>query len=89
MVRFTASEARRQISRLLDAAERGEEVIVERKGARFRISLDTSGSGKGLEVAQAAPSPLLIEDEAILSGQWTWVSDQDGKLQFQARDPES
>lgn len=36
MIRYAASEARRELFRLLDSVENGEEVILERKGIRFR-----------------------------------------------------
>ncbi len=41
MKRYTAAKARQQFSLLLDAAERGEPVIVERRGVRFRIRART------------------------------------------------
>jgi len=77
MARYTVSEARRQFFQLLDAAERGEEVVLERKGVRFRLVTDVPGH------AESAPSPLVVDDPGVLSGQWTWVTDEQGQLQFQ------
>ena len=80
MARYSASDARRQFSGLLDAAERGEEVVLERHGVRFRLTLDPSTP------EPASSSPLIIEDEDVLSGNWTWATDEQGRLKFSARD---
>jgi hypothetical protein len=78
MTRVTASEARQEFFRLLDAVEQGEPVIVERKGVRFRLS-----------VVRREPtshaSPVLVSDPEVLSGNWTWVGDREGQLQFRPR----
>jgi hypothetical protein len=79
MGRYTASEARRLLFRLLDAAERGEEVILERRGARFRIELDHPDD------VEIPDSPLVVEDPALLDGQWAWTSDEDGNLHLRTR----
>lgn len=82
MRRFNVSEARRELSRLLDAAEAGEEVIVERHGVEFRVVVGSRGRS-------VPPSPpFVIEDPAVLSGNWTWIPDEDGQLQFVARQEE-
>jgi hypothetical protein len=79
MTRIKASEARQEFFRLLDAAEKGEAVIVERKGARFRLTLVPP------EPIGTPASPVLVEDPEVLSGNWTWVGDQEGQLQFRSR----
>lgn len=66
MARFTATEARRQFFQLLDRVERGESVVLERKGLRFRLILEREGA---TEPPRAAP---VIVDEALLEGDWTW-----------------
>jgi len=78
MARYSASEARRQFFELLDAAERGEEVILDRKGIRFRLVVEPN------QVVEPPTSPLIIDDPDVLSGEWTWVSDGRGQLQFQS-----
>ena len=80
MVRFTVTEARKQLFRLLDSAEKGEEVILERKGTRFRLILDPGPKSGDCSVAL-----LDVTDEDVLSGEWTWTSGAEGQLQFQAR----
>jgi hypothetical protein len=31
------------------------------------------------------PSPLVIDDAEVLAGNWTWLSDENGKLSFEPR----
>ena len=79
MTRVTANVAREQLPRLLDAVEHGEEVVVEREGREFRLSL-VSDSSPARRV-----SPLIIDDPDVLSGDWTWTAGEDGRLHFQPR----
>jgi prevent-host-death family protein len=79
MTRLTASEARQEFFRLLDAVEQGEAVIVERKGVRFRLSVVPR------ERTDRSASPVLVNDPDVLSGNWTWAGDQAGRLQFRPR----
>ena len=79
MTRLKAREARQEFFHLLDAVERGEAVIVERKGVRFRLTLVPP------EPAADSASPVVVEDPDVLSGNWTWVGDREGQLQFQPR----
>jgi antitoxin (DNA-binding transcriptional repressor) of toxin-antitoxin stability system len=46
MKRYTTATAKQRFSLLLDAAERGEPVIIERRGVRFRIQTDRRSSRK-------------------------------------------
>ena len=80
MARYTATDARKQFFHLLDAAERGEDVVLERHGVRFKLVLDTA------EQPEAVESSLIVADEAVLSGNWTWTSDEEGQLQFKSQD---
>jgi prevent-host-death family protein len=77
MARTTASQARQHLSRLLDAAERGEEVIVERRGVQFRIVAEAMETG-----AVSSSEPLLLADDAVLAGEWHWSTGDDGDLVF-------
>ncbi len=79
MMRLNATEARQEFFRLLDAVEQGESVIVERKGVRFQLALVPAAS------ASAPTSPVAVCDPEVLSGEWTWKSDEDGNLQFRGR----
>lgn len=79
MTQIKASAARKEFFRLLDAVEKGEAVIVERKGARFRLSLVSP------EPIRTPASPVVVADPEVLSGNWTWLGDRDGQLQFRPR----
>jgi len=80
MTRFTASAAQLQLFELLDVVEQGEEVVVERRGTRFRVVLDDARSD------EIPPSPLIIKDPDVLAGNWTWQADENGQLDFQIRE---
>ena len=76
MPRSSASEARRNFFALLDAAERGEDVVLERHGVRFRLVREDG-------LPQALPdSPLIVADPSLLEQDWTWAPDASGDLQF-------
>ena len=63
-----------------------EELLKAVESARTKPAADiapentTAGRGKSIP-----PSPLVIDDTEVLSGNWTWRSDADGKLSFQSR----
>jgi prevent-host-death family protein len=79
MKRYTAAQARQRLARVLDEAERGEPVIIERRGVRFRVQTErkTSGSLKGKRY-------FRINDPAVERGTWTW-NWEPGKLEFVPR----
>jgi len=79
VTKIKASEARQEFFRLLDAVERGETVVVERKGTRFKLSLLAEQAVTVLE------SPVRVTDPDVMSGDWTWVGDSEGQLQFEPR----
>lgn len=82
MKRFTASDARRELFRILDSVEKGEVIVLERKGVRFRLILDRDES----RPEEGTRKRLMIRDPAVLSGEWTWTADDDGQLQFHSRE---
>jgi hypothetical protein len=80
MKRYTAAAARQQFSHILDAAERGEAVVIERRGIRFLVRTE----GRSASKRGPAPAPLIeFIDPAVASGQWTWDWDAGG-LRFVA-----
>jgi antitoxin (DNA-binding transcriptional repressor) of toxin-antitoxin stability system len=83
MRRYSTSEARRRIADVLDGAEHGEVVVIERKGVRFRVTVDRVGPAR---IPAAAKRPLLeIRDPAVDRGDWTWRPAPDGRgLTFSA-----
>jgi len=69
MKRFTAAKARQQFSLLLDTAERGESVIIERRGVRFRIRAEQQPA---LRATSRRVPVIEFVDPAIAAGRWSW-----------------
>lgn len=80
MRRYTSSELRSRLAEVLDAAERGEGVVIERRGVRFALRAERRTS------ARRSRRRSLIEalDPAVADGQWTWAWGPGG-LQFDGR----
>jgi antitoxin (DNA-binding transcriptional repressor) of toxin-antitoxin stability system len=78
--RYSVARARANFSHLLDAAEAGDAVVIERRGVRFRLEADRT------RTRRAAGRRRVIEyaDPAVQAGQWTWVWAKGG-LRFTAR----
>jgi antitoxin (DNA-binding transcriptional repressor) of toxin-antitoxin stability system len=79
MKRYTVAQVREQLATALDDAERGEPIIIERRGVRFLLAVET-------KKPRSAPRQSRIEtlDPAVASGQWTWVWTAKG-LRFKGR----
>ena len=82
MRRYTAAQARQHFSTVLDAAEAGEPVVIERRGVRFAVRAEQA------EKTPARRRRPVIEwmDPAVACGNWTWVWTSKG-LRFSARKP--
>jgi len=66
--RYTSSQVRERLADVLDAAERGEEVIIERRGVRFSIRAERAGS------TRRRRQPVIeTVDPAVAAGEWTWT----------------
>ena len=80
MKHMKVAEARARFGEILDEAEKGTAVVIERRGVRFKLVVDAP--------AQAVSSRRggLFEhvDPAVLSGQWSWTAGPKG-LRFAAR----
>jgi prevent-host-death family protein len=73
MKRFQAAAARRRFSELLDAAEHGETVVIERRGVRFRVEPMREPQRRRRR------TPLFqFIDPAVEAGEWTWGWGPDG-----------
>jgi hypothetical protein len=80
--RFLVAEARARFGELLDEADQGETVIIERWGVQYTLKAQTM-------VAQPTTrGKRLFEwiDPAVMSGQWTWTPTKKG-LRFTPRKP--
>ena len=67
MKHMKVAEARARFGEILDEAEKGAPVVIERRGVRFRLVAEPAG-------APAASKRALFDfvDPAVMSGQWTW-----------------
>ena len=81
MKRYTVALVRERLAEALDEAERGEPVFIERKGVRYRLSLDTQ---KPRRTRRA--SRIQVLDPAVAAGTWTWDWTAAG-VRFRARKP--
>ena len=73
------AEARARFGEILDEAERGAPVIIERRGIRFRLLAEPDTAKPA-----AAGSAFEFVDDAVISGQWTWKTAPKGVV-FAAR----
>ena len=67
------------MAEVLDAAERGERVVIERRGVRFAVQAER-------RAPRLRRRRSLIEalDPAVADGRWTWTWSPDG-LTFKGR----
>jgi len=79
MSHMKVAEARARFGELLDQAEQGHEVVIDRKGVRFRIVAEAAK-------ASSQPRPALFDfvDPAVMDAQWTWKAGKTGAV-FAAR----
>jgi hypothetical protein len=70
------AEARARFGEVLDEAEQGAPVFIERRGVRFRVSVDAP--------AKRTPrTTFAFVDAAVLDGQWGWEQGPTG-VRFKA-----
>lgn len=81
MQRLTVSEARARFGDVLDAAEEGREVVIERRGVRFIVRAEKTRA----PVAKRA-SLIVDLDPAVEAGDWTWEHGREG-LRFAPKRP--
>lgn len=74
------AEARARFGELLDEAEKGRPVSIERRGVRFRLIAESAGASKSSKT-----TPLFeFVDASVADGQWSWKPGPNG-LAFAAR----
>ena len=61
------AEARARFGEILDEAEKGNPVVIERRGVRFRLTAEQPRTPR-------RTPPVLFEavDPSVLDGQWSW-----------------
>lgn len=80
MSSMKVAEARARFGEILDAAEKGLPVVIERRGVRFRLVAEVARPA-------APPDDAVFEfvDPAVASGQWTWRAHASRGMQFAPR----
>ena len=66
--RFAVAEARERFAELLDDAERGASVVIERRGVQYQLSVLRKKALPGRTQA----SRIEILDPSVAEGNWTW-----------------
>lgn len=84
MKRYSVAQARSHFSHLLDAAEAGDAVVIERRGTRFLLQTDRDGTRRTVRRTATPPPIIAYVDPAVLAGQWRWEWVKGG-LRFAAR----
>jgi antitoxin (DNA-binding transcriptional repressor) of toxin-antitoxin stability system len=67
MKRYTVSQARERLADVLDEAERGGSVVIERRNVRYVIQAKRTPRR-----SRARQSVIETLDPAVDSGQWQW-----------------
>jgi hypothetical protein len=80
--RYTSSQLRSRLSEVLDAAERGEAIVVERRGTRFSLRAERPDKKPG---RRRGKSLFTWTDPAIEAGQWTWDYIPGRGMRFRSR----
>ena len=80
MKRYTVAQARQQFADVLDAAERGDPVVIERRGVRFVVEAQQRRRRPPVR----RKSMIQHLDPAVAAGQWTWSWKGEG-LRFKSR----
>jgi antitoxin (DNA-binding transcriptional repressor) of toxin-antitoxin stability system len=82
MKRYTVSQVRERFAEALDRADRGEPVVIERKGVRYSLKREVLP----VRPARRRKSRIVILDPAVEAGQWTWDWEP-GKMEFRDTRP--
>jgi len=68
MKRYSVAQVRERLADALDEAERGFPVIIERRGVRYRLSVEAPQRRRSTRRSRIETVDPTIED-----GQWTWT----------------
>jgi hypothetical protein len=77
--RYNVAVLRERLADALDEAERGIPVIIERRGVRYRLAVESPTRPR----TRHAPR-IEIVDPAIGAGEWTWAWSPGG-MKFRAK----
>jgi prevent-host-death family protein len=80
MRRYSVAQARERFAEVLDAAESGQAVVIERRGVRFVVA---ASRPRGRRPGRRR-SVIRRIDPAVVAGEWTWTWKADG-LRFAHR----
>ena len=69
MKHMKVAEARARFGEVLDEAEKGASVVIERRGVRFRVTAEPPRTPR-----RTPPGLFESVDPSLLDGQWTWQS---------------
>ena len=79
MKHLKVAEARARFGEVLDEAENGAAVVIERRGVRFRVTAEQPRPSR-----RVPPALFEAVDPGVLDGQWTWQAGPSG-LSYSAR----
>ena len=80
MKRYTVAQARQQFAEVLNVAERGQPVVIERRGVRFVVEAQPRRRQRPVR----RKSMIQRIDPAVAAGEWTWSWKAEG-LRFSRR----
>lgn len=80
MKRYSSTQGRQRFAEILDAAEQGETVVIERRRVCFMLQ----ALPKPVKPTRPRSSVIEYVDPAVLAGEWTWTWGQ-RSLRFSAR----
>ena len=73
MKHMKVAEARARFGEILDEAEKGTPVVIERRGVRFRLVAERQRPSTGSKAAV-----FDFVDPAVVAGQWSWKAGATG-----------
>lgn len=73
MKRYTISRARERLAEVLDYAEQGTPVVIERRNVEYEVRARSTSRHR-----RKARSVIESVDAAVARGQWRWVWTPDG-----------
>jgi hypothetical protein len=79
MKRYSVALVRERLSQALDEAEGGQPVIIERRGVRYRLSVEAPPAAR-----TTRKSVITTVDPSVDEGAWTWEWSA-GRTEFRKR----